>query len=93
MYTPPIIERLSKYLDGVNLTSSDIVAMQDLCAYEVSLARPYSANLVSTKSSQSVALGYSSFCDLFTQSDWEAYEYWYGKCLRAFRVDEMLNRY
>ncbi|VDB95974.1 unnamed protein product [Peniophora sp. CBMAI 1063] len=59
VYAPPIIERLSGYLDGVNLTSTDIVAMQDLCAYE------------------SVALGYSSFCDLFTQADWEAYEYWY----------------
>ncbi|KZV73339.1 phosphoglycerate mutase-like protein [Peniophora sp. CONT] len=57
VYTPSIIERLSKFLDGVNLTSSDIVAMQDMCAYE------------------SVALGFSSFCDLFTESEWEAYEY------------------
>jgi hypothetical protein len=27
---------------------------------------------------QSVALGYSSFCDLFTQSEWEAFEYAIG---------------
>ena len=36
VYTPPIIKRLSKLIYGVNLTSSDVVAMQDLCAYEVS---------------------------------------------------------
>lgn len=35
VYTSSIIKRLSGFLDGVNLTSSDIVAMQDMCAYEV----------------------------------------------------------
>ena len=36
IYTVPTIKRLSQYLQGVNLTASDINAMQQLCAYEVS---------------------------------------------------------
>ena len=57
--------------------------MQDLCAYEVGLIHfcPFEAAIL--QSVQSVALGYSSFCDLFTESDWEAYEYWYGEWLRC----------
>ena len=35
IYTVPATKRLSKYLKGVNLTSTDILAMQSLCAYEV----------------------------------------------------------
>ncbi|KAI0030935.1 phosphoglycerate mutase-like protein [Vararia minispora EC-137] len=57
VYTVPTIKRLSKHITNVNLTSTDIVAMQMLCAYE------------------SVALGYSAFCDLFTESEWESFEY------------------
>lgn len=58
VYTPPIIRRLSKYLNGVNLTASDIIGMQQLCAYET------------------VALGFSSFCDAFTEEEWKQYEYY-----------------
>jgi len=36
IYTPPIIQRLQNYLNGVDLTATDIVAMQQICAYEVS---------------------------------------------------------
>ncbi|KAI0066193.1 phosphoglycerate mutase-like protein [Artomyces pyxidatus] len=56
-YTVPTIARLQKYIQGYNLTATDIVAMQQTCAYE------------------SVALGYSSFCDIFTEQEWKAYEY------------------
>ncbi|KAI0316502.1 phosphoglycerate mutase-like protein [Amylostereum chailletii] len=57
-YTVPTIKRLQKYIRGVNFTTTDVIAMQQLCAYE------------------SVALGYSSFCDLFTEEEWESYEYY-----------------
>ncbi|TFY79218.1 hypothetical protein EWM64_g4792 [Hericium alpestre] len=66
IYTKPIIRRLSKDLKGLNLTEPDVVAMQQLCAYET------------------VALGYSAFCNLFTEKEWEHFEYydaltfWYG---------------
>lgn len=35
IYTAPIIERLSQYITGFNLTSSYITGMQETCAYEV----------------------------------------------------------
>ncbi|KAI0041305.1 phosphoglycerate mutase-like protein [Auriscalpium vulgare] len=65
-YTVPTIKRLSNFINGYNLTATDIIAMQQSCAYE------------------SVALGFSSFCSLFTEEEWESYEYfndlsfWYG---------------
>ncbi|KAI0001359.1 phosphoglycerate mutase-like protein [Russula compacta] len=56
-YTVPIIKRLQSFISGVNITATDIIGMQEACAYE------------------SVALGYSSFCDLFTEDEWESFEY------------------
>ncbi|TFY81484.1 hypothetical protein EWM64_g2529 [Hericium alpestre] len=34
IYTKPIIKRLSPFIKGVNLTGSDIIGMQQACAYE-----------------------------------------------------------
>ncbi|WWC89684.1 uncharacterized protein L201_004609 [Kwoniella dendrophila CBS 6074] len=53
------IERLQGQIQGVNFTSTDIIAMLQLCSYETD------------------ALGYSAFCKLFTQEDFENYEYYY----------------
>ncbi|KAI0302585.1 phosphoglycerate mutase-like protein [Russula brevipes] len=64
-YTVPIIKRLQPFISGVNLTATDIVGMQQTCAYEACreiLPR-------------SVALGFSRFCDLFTEYEWESFEY------------------
>ena len=44
----------------MELDYANVVAMQELCAYET------------------VALGYSKFCDLFTKDDWKGYEYRFG---------------
>ncbi|KAF8212585.1 phosphoglycerate mutase-like protein, partial [Mycena galopus ATCC 62051] len=49
--------RLQPFIQGLPLSPSILVAMQQLCAYET------------------VALGYSSFCDLFTQEEWIGYSY------------------
>ncbi|KAI0266664.1 phosphoglycerate mutase-like protein [Gloeopeniophorella convolvens] len=57
IYTAPTVKRLQSFIKGVTLTPTDIVGMQQTCAYE------------------SVALGFSQFCGLFTQSEWESYEY------------------
>ncbi|KAG2150719.1 histidine phosphatase superfamily [Suillus bovinus] len=56
--------RLQPMVQGLNLTISLLIEMQELCAFET------------------VALGYSKFCDLFTEEEWEGYEYyvdfWYS---------------
>ncbi|KAJ6473997.1 phosphoglycerate mutase-like protein [Mycena vitilis] len=58
--------RLQPFIEGVELTPSVLVAMQQVCAYET------------------VALGYSVFCDLFTEEEWVGYsylndlEFWYS---------------
>ncbi|WWC60742.1 uncharacterized protein I303_103318 [Kwoniella dejecticola CBS 10117] len=53
------LERLQNQITGVNLTSTDIIAMLELCSYETD------------------ALGYSAFCKLFTEEDFENYEYYF----------------
>jgi hypothetical protein len=53
------IARLQSQVKGVNFTSTDAVAMLQLCSYETH------------------ALGYSSFCDLFTEEDFLNYEYFF----------------
>ena len=60
IYLKDTLPRLQKYLTGVELDYANVVAMQELCAYET------------------VALGYSKFCDLFTKDDWKGYEYRFG---------------
>ncbi|KAH9937170.1 histidine phosphatase superfamily [Fomitopsis serialis] len=51
IYLNATVPRLQKYITGLNLTTSDLYAMQQLCAYET------------------VALGYSEFCSLFTDEE------------------------
>ncbi|KAJ6617632.1 phosphoglycerate mutase-like protein [Mycena sp. CBHHK59/15] len=59
-------KRLQPFITGLPLSSSILVAIQQLCAYET------------------VSLGYSAFCDLFTEEEWLGYSYlndllfWYG---------------
>jgi hypothetical protein len=57
-YTRHALKRLSANLPhGFNLTSFDVYAMQNLCAYETAL------------------YGGSTFCTLFTDEEWRAFEY------------------
>ncbi|KAF8167786.1 histidine phosphatase superfamily [Crassisporium funariophilum] len=66
IYLQPALKRLSPLLKGYSLKVPDLIAMQQLCAYET------------------VALGFSEFCGLFTEDEWKSYEYfidlefWYG---------------
>lgn len=53
------LTRLQSQAYGINLTSSDIISMLQLCSYETH------------------ALGYSPFCDLFSEQDFLNYEYYF----------------
>ncbi|KAF2844728.1 phosphoglycerate mutase-like protein [Plenodomus tracheiphilus IPT5] len=53
------LARLQSEVSGINFTSTDAIAMLQLCSYET------------------VALGYSAFCDLFSEEDFLNYEYYY----------------
>jgi hypothetical protein len=53
------LARLQAQVKGVNFTSTDAIAMLQLCSYETH------------------ALGYSTFCDLFTEEDFLNYEYYF----------------
>jgi len=57
IYLQPALKRIQKDLKGLNLTITDLYAMQNLCAYET------------------VALGFSAFCDIFTEEEWKGFEY------------------
>ncbi|KAG1908216.1 histidine phosphatase superfamily [Suillus fuscotomentosus] len=64
IYLKDARKRLQPMIQGFNLTTSRLIDMQELCAYET------------------VALGHSKFCGLFTEKEWEGYEYyvdfWYS---------------
>ncbi|KAJ3828128.1 phosphoglycerate mutase-like protein [Lentinula raphanica] len=69
-------KRFAQYLPGFNLTIEDVAGMQALC--------PYEAYISFLMPRQTVALGYSAFCDLFTEDEWKGFAYgidlkfWYG---------------
>lgn len=62
VYLNATVPRLQQYVTGLNLTISDVFAMQQLCAYET------------------VSLGYSKFCELFTEEEWRGFDYAIGDC-------------
>jgi len=66
-------KRLAKELKGFDLTIEDVYTMQQLCAYEVSYPCVSYRNLIHTL--QTVAIGYSKFCELFTEEEWEGFDY------------------
>ncbi|KAH9836116.1 histidine phosphatase superfamily [Rhodofomes roseus] len=57
IYLKDTVKRLQQYVDGVELTTTYVSEMQDLCAYET------------------VSIGYSKFCELFTEEEWKGYQY------------------
>lgn len=65
-YLANATDRFNALLEGnLTLTTSDVMSMQSICAYETN------------------SFGSSKFCPLFTQQEWEGYEYaqdylWYA---------------
>ncbi|KAJ5824132.1 Histidine phosphatase superfamily clade-2 [Penicillium robsamsonii] len=62
VFVPPIKARLEADLPGVKFTDVDVVSMMDLCPFE-------------TVSLTEDASELSPFCDLFTQAEWNQYDY------------------
>ncbi|EJD00233.1 phosphoglycerate mutase-like protein [Fomitiporia mediterranea MF3/22] len=66
VYLQDALSRLAPQVQGLNLTTNDMLSMQEACAYET------------------VALGTSEFCELFTEDEWKGFNYyldldfWYG---------------
>jgi hypothetical protein len=61
IFTPPILSRLLENLPGMNFTNKDTVYMMDLCPF----------NTVTNEQGN-----ISPFCALFTESEWQAYDYY-----------------
>lgn len=61
IFTPPILSRLMANLPGVNFTNQEAVYMMDLCPF----------NTVANEQGN-----ISPFCALFTESEWQAYDYY-----------------
>ncbi|GJE91986.1 phosphoglycerate mutase-like protein [Phanerochaete sordida] len=57
IYLADALDRLALQLHGYDLTTEDLYAMQEMCAYET------------------VAIGYSAFCGLFTEEEWRGFNY------------------
>lgn len=78
-YLQPALKRIGSQMKGFNLTVTDLLSMQQLCAYEVTDTSFSLIECFSLTRLQTVALGYSDFCDLFNKEEWEGFEYSIGK--------------
>jgi hypothetical protein len=76
-------------IQGFNLTISRLFYMQQLCIYEVITSFTRSSWISDIP--QTVALGYSKFCDLFTEEEWEGYEYYSGMFLQIIFAFALLS--
>jgi hypothetical protein len=74
IYLEDARKRLQKQLHGLELSIEDVYIMQQMCPYEVCpLFR--SVDLKPNFLFQTVALGFSKFCELFTEEEWEGFNY------------------
>uniref|UniRef100_A0A093VA31 Phytase A n=1 Tax=Talaromyces marneffei PM1 TaxID=1077442 RepID=A0A093VA31_TALMA len=62
-FVPKILKRVQAHLHGVTLTTTNIIYLMDMCAFDT-VARTSDASEL------------SPFCDLFTKSEWEEYNYY-----------------
>lgn len=63
IFVPKILTRVQAHLPGVSLTTTDIIHLMDMCAFDT-VARTSDASEL------------SPFCDLFTNSEWQEYNYY-----------------
>ncbi|KAF5016698.1 hypothetical protein F66182_11540, partial [Fusarium sp. NRRL 66182] len=63
IFVPKILTRLQAHLHGVTLTTTDIIYLMDMCAFDT-VARTSDASEL------------SPFCDLFSKSEWKEYNYY-----------------
>ncbi|RAH74148.1 histidine phosphatase family protein [Aspergillus aculeatinus CBS 121060] len=62
LLTPPILKRLEKNIPGANLTAKEVVYLMDMCSFDTIAQSEPETQL-------------SPFCDLFTHTEWEQYNY------------------
>ncbi|KAJ6572009.1 histidine phosphatase superfamily [Mycena capillaripes] len=68
VFGPPITSRLNSWAPGANLTNDDIHGLMMLCAFHTVASVPYGYRSDSP-------LPFSPFCSVFTQDEFEAFEY------------------
>jgi len=75
IYLADALARLQAQISGYTLTIEDVYTMQQTCAYEVflNIFPIYSVLMIHVL--QTVALGYSKYCELFTEDEWEGFDY------------------
>jgi hypothetical protein len=77
-------KRLNKLIDGYEVTILDAKDFMEVCPPSKHFLPSLDANASQMCPYETVALGYSAFCDLFTVEEWKAFEYrydimwWYG---------------
>lgn len=76
VFASPIQTRVNQNLVGANLTTTQVIYLMDLCAFNT-VASPGGATL-------------SPFCGLFTQAEFEQYNY-YGMCQAFAHVQTLLT--
>ncbi|KAL1883554.1 hypothetical protein Plec18167_002560 [Paecilomyces lecythidis] len=62
-FAPAILDRIEQNLPGVNLSTKDALYLMDLCPFETVAKTPDASKL-------------SPFCSLFTQEEWQHYDYY-----------------
>ncbi len=76
VYLQAALKRLQPQIGGLDLRIEDVYSMQQLCAYEVrARCSRYVIFLVTDGVLQTVAIGYSKFCELFTEDEWLGFDY------------------
>lgn len=63
IFVPKILPRIQAHLHGITLTTTDVIYLMDMCPFDT-VARTTDASEL------------SPFCDLFTKSEWEEYNYY-----------------
>lgn len=75
IYLKDAVKRINALVDGLHMDFVDVYTMQQVCAYEVRRAGYDVGRRMLTRDGKTVALGYSKFCELFTEDEWEGFEY------------------
>lgn len=90
LYLVSAQKRLSPFISGVPLSISLLFSMQSLCAYEVRNVQSC-WDKGSRYILQTVALGYSAFCSLFTEEEWKGFSYSFGERLLSRLAESVYN--
>lgn len=80
IYLKDALARLRPQMHGYELTIEDVYTLQQTCAYEVR-SRICIEQVIMLTLTKTVAIGYSKFCELFTEDEWKGFNYAYASKL------------